>query len=103
MEKLRIESKEIENIFISHSHRDHTGGLSSFLKLNSQVRVWVPSYIPAAENAREVIEVKSPRKLYEGVYSTGELDGIEQSFVLRLRKVYCNHGWLLPSKNGAYS
>jgi len=35
MEKLKINPKEIEDIFISHLHWDHTGGLSSFLRLNN--------------------------------------------------------------------
>jgi len=86
MQKLKINPKEIEDIFISHLHWDHTGGLSSFLHMNNQVRVWVPSYFPEAKNAREVIEVKNPRELYEGVYSTGELDGIEQSLCVDTEK-----------------
>ena len=79
MEKLGVNIKEIEDVFISHPHWDHTGGLSSFLQLNNNVKLWIPSYFSEAKNAREVIEVKKPRKLYEGIYSTGELDGIEQS------------------------
>jgi len=86
LEKLRINPKEIEDIFISHLHWDHIGGLSSFLQLNNQVRLWVPSYLPNAKNAREIIEVKNPTKLYEGVYSTGELDGIEQSLCVDTEK-----------------
>ena len=78
MEKLKINPEEIEDVFISHLHWDHTGGLSSFLGLNNKVRVWLPSHFSEAENAREVIEVKKPAEIYEGVYSTGELDGIEQ-------------------------
>ncbi len=86
MQKLEINPKEIEDIFISHLHWDHTGGLSSFLQMNNQVRVWVPSYFPEAKNAREVIEVKNPRELYEGIYSTGELEGIEQSLCVDTEK-----------------
>jgi len=37
--------------------------------------------------------VKKPRKLYEGVYSTGELDGIEQS-LSQFGKVCCIIGGL---------
>jgi len=79
MEKLKVNPEEIEDVFISHPHWDHTGSLSSFLRLNNKVKLWIPSYFSGAKDAREVIEVKKPRKLYEGIYSTGELDGIEQS------------------------
>jgi len=96
MEKLGIAPKEIEDVFISHLHWDHVGGLSSFLQVNNEVKVWIPSYFPEAKKAREVIEVKKPRKLYEGIYSTGELDEIEQSLCIETRKgiviiVGCSH------------
>jgi len=38
MEKLKINTKEIEDVFISHFHWDHTGGLYSFLQLNNKVK-----------------------------------------------------------------
>ena len=96
MEKLRVNPEEIEDVFISHLHWDHTGGLSSFLQLNNNVKLWVPSYFPEAKDAREAIEVKKPTKLYGGIYSTGELDGIEQSLCVETEKgvviiVGCSH------------
>jgi len=86
MEKLKINPEEIGDIFISHPHWDHIGSLLSFLQLNKKVKLWIPSYFPDAENAKEVIEVKKPRKLYEGIYSTGELDGIEQSLCVETKR-----------------
>ena len=86
MGKLEINPEEIEDIFISHLHWDHTGGLLSFLKLNNNVKCWVPSHFSEAENAKEVVEVKKPTKLYEGIYSTGELEGIEQSLCIETEK-----------------
>jgi len=86
MQKLKINLKEIRDVFISHLHWDHIGGLSSFLRLNNQVKLWIPSYFSEAKNAREVIEVKKPTKLYEGIYSTGELEGIEQSLCVETEK-----------------
>ncbi|HEC57154.1 MAG TPA: MBL fold metallo-hydrolase [Candidatus Syntrophoarchaeum butanivorans] len=56
MEKLKVNPEEIEDVFISHPHWDHTGGLSSFLQLNNKVKLWIPSYFPEAKNAREVIK-----------------------------------------------
>lgn len=96
MEKLELDPKEIEDVFISHLHWDHTGGLSSFLRLNSEVKLWIPSYFSEGKNARKIIEVKKPTKLYKGIYSTGELDGIEQSLCIETEKgiviiVGCSH------------
>ena len=96
MEKLELDAREIEDVFISHLHWDHVGGLTAFLRLNSKVRLWAPSYFPEAGNAREVIEVKEPRKLYEGIYSTGELEGIEQPLCIETKRgivilVGCSH------------
>jgi len=86
MEKLQVNPEDIEDIFISHPHWDHTGGLSSLLQLNNKVKLWIPSYFLEAKNAREVIEVKKPTKLYEGIYSTGELNGIEQFLCVETEK-----------------
>lgn len=86
MQKLKVDPEKIEDVFISHPHWDHIGGLPSFLRLNNKVKLWIPSYFPEAKNAREIIEVKKPTKLYEGIYSTGELDGIEQFLCVETRK-----------------
>ena len=86
MQKLGINPKEINDVFISHSHFDHTGGLSAFLEQNNEVKVWLPHSFRGVKNARKVIEVKNPSKLYEGIYSTGELEGIEQSLCVKTEK-----------------
>lgn len=96
MQRLKIDPKEIEDVFISHLHRDHTGGLSSLLKVNNWVKLWVPSYFPEAKDSEEVVEVKKPSKLYEGIHSTGELERIEQSLCVETKKgiviiVGCSH------------
>lgn len=86
MEKLGIVPEEIDDIFISHSHFDHIGGLSAFLDRNNRVKVWIPVSFRGVKNAKEVIEVGPSRKLYEGIYSTGELEGIEQSLCIETQK-----------------
>ena len=79
MKKLGIEPEEIEDVFISHYHFDHTGGFSDFLDENSRVTVWIPPSFRGLKNAKEIIKLDKPQKLYDGIYSTGELEGIEQS------------------------
>jgi len=37
-------------------------------------------------NLKELVKIKEPVELYEGIYSTGTLDNIEQSLCLRTRK-----------------
>jgi len=86
MEKLGIDPGKTRDVFISHAHFDHTGGLSSFLEQNSDVTLWVPFSVRGVEHVKEVIEVKAPRKMYEGIYSTGELERIEQSLCVETEK-----------------
>ena len=96
MQRLKIDPGDIEDIFISHAHFDHTGGLSAFLDRNREVTVWVPPSFRGVKNAGRVIEVKTPGQLHEGIYTTGELDGIEQSLCVKTPKgivivVGCSH------------
>ncbi|MFO8083176.1 MAG: MBL fold metallo-hydrolase [Desulfobacterales bacterium] len=86
MEKLGIVPKEINDVFISHLHFDHTGGLSAFLDQNNEVKVWVPHSFLSAKNSKEVIEIEHSRRLFEGIYSTGKLEGIEQSLCVETQK-----------------
>ena len=83
MEKLKISPKSIQCVFISHSHWDHTGGLRDFLKLNPEVKLYVPEDFSDDIKAKEIIKVKDSTKIYENVFSTGTLKGIEQSLVIK--------------------
>lgn len=86
MEKLKIPPEEIDDVFISHAHFDHTGGLSAFLDKNSDVKAWIPLSFRGVKNARDVIKIDNPETLYEGIHSTGELEGIEQSLCVETKK-----------------
>ncbi len=81
MEKLGIDPASIDEVFISHPHFDHTGGLSEFLKVNPNPKIYVPSSFTESPEAGEgeVITIKGPQKIHDNVFSTGELEGIEQS------------------------
>jgi len=95
MEKLDIDPKVVEEVFISHSHWDHMGGLYDFLRIN-KVRVYIPWSCQKPPGALEVIKVKEPIKIYENIFSTGGLQNIEQSLVVKTEKglmiiVGCSH------------
>jgi 7,8-dihydropterin-6-yl-methyl-4-(beta-D-ribofuranosyl)aminobenzene 5'-phosphate synthase len=86
MEKLGIDPQTITDIFISHSHWDHVGGLVDLLRLNHNVRVYLPGSCPRPPEAREVVSVQGPLEISENLLSTGELPGEEQSLVVRTKK-----------------
>jgi len=95
MEKLGIDPSSIDEVFISHPHFDHTGGLSEFLKVANIVKIYAPSSL---ELKNEVI-LKGPQKIHDNVFSTGELEGIEQSMGVITEKgivliVGCSHPYM---------
>jgi len=85
MKKLNIDPAVVEEIFISHAHWDHMGGLADFLKINP-VRVYVPSSFQGPGGTVEMIKVKEARKIHDDIFSTGELENIEQSLVVKTEK-----------------
>jgi len=86
MEKLDIDPHSIEEIFISHAHGDHVGGLSDFLKVNKDVTLYVPASLGSLKGAKEMVTIKGPMQIHENVFSTGELKGIEQSMAVKTEK-----------------
>ncbi|MFO7851973.1 MAG: MBL fold metallo-hydrolase [Bacteroidota bacterium] len=86
MKKLDIDPSSIDEVFISHSHFDHIGGLSTFLMKNVFVDVYVPGAFTEFHNISRMIHVDQPLEIHEHFYSTGELGGIEQSMVVETEK-----------------
>lgn len=82
MKKLNVSPESIEEIFISHDHWDHTGGLLAMLEKNP-VRVYVPDTISAALPARETIPLSLSTKIHKHIYSTGTLKNIEQAMCIQ--------------------
>ena len=87
MKKLDIEPSSIGAVFIFHADWDHMDGLADFLRENSDVTLYIPpSYRTPPDSAGEVIVVKGPMKIHEGIFSTGELRGIEQALIVTTDK-----------------
>ena len=86
LETLNLEPQSIAEIFISHGHWDHLGGLADLLRLNREVRVYLPWSCSRPPEAREVISVEGPLEISRNFFSTGELPGAEQSLVVKTVK-----------------
>ncbi|MFC1927585.1 MBL fold metallo-hydrolase [Chloroflexota bacterium] len=86
MKELNIDPWDIGTIVISHAHDDHTGGLSEMLSINEVAELYLPSSFKRAFPGRKVTEVKGPVQIRENIFSTGELEGVEQSLALKTAK-----------------
>ena len=84
MERLHIDPTTIDEVFISHAHFDHVGGLSAFLNVKSDVTIYVPLSLRGIRGVKEVVSVSEPLKIHENVFSTGEIDHIEQSMAIKI-------------------
>ena len=90
MKKLSIDPKELDIIFISHGHGDHTGGLFAVLHKTKMPKLYIPASAAMLEKIAggkaEVVKVSEPLEISKGIWSTGELRGIEQSLVVSTEK-----------------
>lgn len=83
MKDLKIDPSSVDEIFISHHHWDHTGGLAKFLAANP-VPVYSPIDFETPNRKVQVITCKKLQKIHERIWSTGILDNIEQSLLIEL-------------------
>jgi 7,8-dihydropterin-6-yl-methyl-4-(beta-D-ribofuranosyl)aminobenzene 5'-phosphate synthase len=91
MARLGVEPRELDAVFVSHAHGDHTGGLAALLSRNPRLALYLPASLPAelghgAERLGATVETVDgqPRRLFHGVYSSGEMgSGVrEQALIL---------------------
>lgn len=94
MEKLGIHPGAIDLVVLSHAHRDHTGGLDELLSKNPQIEVWAPEFFfprfkkAVKKKGASLVEIDKFRKICEGAYTTGVVQGWikEQSLILDTAK-----------------
>ncbi|HAF70277.1 MAG: Putative metal-dependent hydrolase [Acetothermia bacterium 64_32] len=93
VEKLGVDLSQLTDVFLSHPHCDHVGGLSYVLEEAKGVRIWAPwvmeGYLRPRAAKAELILVKGPRRLGEGLWSTGTMG----------RRVK-EHGFVIATEEG---
>ncbi len=90
MKKLDIDPRSVEVVILSHEHRDHTSGLSAFLKERPGIEVWVPYFFGPSFREKvnneggRFVKVNSFQNICEGATTTGVIQGWikEQSLVV---------------------
>lgn len=98
-EKMGINLKNIDTVFLSHGHDDHTGGLKKLLQLNPEVRVFAhsdifqPKYKKTASGLEfigteiEKAEIsnftaaETKIAAAAGIYNTGEIPAAKASYI----------------------
>ncbi|MGB2697536.1 MAG: MBL fold metallo-hydrolase [Candidatus Zixiibacteriota bacterium] len=94
MEKMKIDPQDIDGIFLSHEHWDHTGGLDDLLKANEKVGVYLlksfsRDFINQLEfSGRNIVQISSLTEIFQDIYSTGPIkERVEEhSLVARMEK-----------------
>jgi 7,8-dihydropterin-6-yl-methyl-4-(beta-D-ribofuranosyl)aminobenzene 5'-phosphate synthase len=94
MEKLGIQPKDVDLVFLSHYHKDHIGGLNTLLQFHPKIEVWLPTFFPQDFKNQilasdiSLVEVESHREICDGAFTTGIIAGWikEQSLVLQSKQ-----------------
>jgi 7,8-dihydropterin-6-yl-methyl-4-(beta-D-ribofuranosyl)aminobenzene 5'-phosphate synthase len=78
MERMGIDPMSIKMVVLSHSHGDHTGGLSGLLDAGARLTVYVLHSFPRRFKAdvrslTSLVEVEEPVETQPGIHTTGEI------------------------------
>jgi len=89
MEKMNINPAEVQNVVLSHEHKDHTGGLQSLISTGADPKIYLPPSFSSSFKAQfsqqaEVIEVVPGLPIAERISTSGEIQGSppEQALVI---------------------
>jgi len=98
-EKMDIDLQNIDTVFLSHGHDDHTGGLKKLLKLKPEIRVFAHSDIfqPKYKKAAASLEfigtdldksdinnftaAENTKAAAAGIYNTGEIPAPRETYI----------------------
>lgn len=88
--KMGLDASAIDVLVLSHEHGDHTGGISSFVKMKTNIPVIIPHSFTTAFKKKmdnlglKPLLVKEPAMICEDLYTSGEFDFplAEQALVL---------------------
>ncbi len=87
MEKLGLSPGSVDCVFISHGDLDHVGGLEKFLNVRGKLPLYVPasaySELERFKDMADIHQVRESGEIFYGMFTTGEMGGIEQSLVVR--------------------
>ena len=77
---LGLNPKDVNIVVISHNHWDHIGGLNKFLEAAKEdVKIYVPAKafkdIQKEYPSANLVAIKDPIEIADGVWSTGEIKG----------------------------
>lgn len=95
MKAMDISPTDCTDLFISHNHWDHIGGIDSMLELNRKMRLILPSSLSRLymhdlkKECRELVRIDDkPFKITEDIYSTGVINCVtpEQAIIIDTNK-----------------
>ena len=85
MKELKIDPGSIGVVVISHNHGDHFGGLQAITEANQDAELYLPPSFGRI-SAKKVTKIKEPFEIRHGIFTTGEIGGMEQSLAIKTDK-----------------